>query len=72
MYYKLILKSHKINSKFRNFKNLALADYFASKIANIFIPFFLILKIHPNKITAINIFFSFLSTSIDSICKVDI
>jgi|TARA_B100001964_G_C14091035_1_gene534784 phosphatidylglycerophosphate synthase len=61
MYYKLILKSHKINSKFRNFKNLALADYFASKIANIFIPFFLILKIHPNKITAINIFFSFLT-----------
>jgi len=59
MYYKLILKSYKINSKNRKLKNIALADYFASKIANIFIPFFLILKISPNKITAINIFFSF-------------
>ena len=61
MYFKLILKSYKINSKIRKFKNLALADYLASKIANIFIPFFLIFKIHPNKITTINIFFSFLT-----------
>jgi phosphatidylglycerophosphate synthase len=69
MYFKLILKSHKINSRSRKIKSIALGDYIASKIANIFIPFFLILKISPNKITTINIFFSFLTIILVNISK---
>lgn len=69
MYYKLISKSYKINSKFRKFKNLAIVDYLAGKIANIFIPIFLILKINPNKITAINIFLSFLTVILVNISE---
>ena len=61
MYYKLVSKSYKINSKIRKFKQLAVADYLASKIANIFIPIFLILKINPNKITIINILLSLIT-----------
>ena len=60
-YYKLISKSYKINSKFKKLKNYAIVDYLASQIANIFIPIFLILKVNPNKITAIDLFFSFLT-----------
>ena len=40
MYYKLISKSYKINSRSRKFGDVALSDYLASKIANIFIPIF--------------------------------
>tara|TARA_Y100000590_G_C15704091_1_gene1007917 strand:- start:880 stop:1614 length:735 start_codon:yes stop_codon:yes gene_type:complete len=61
MYFKLISKSYKINSKYRKFKNISICDYLSSKIANIIIPFFLILKINPNQITVLNIFFSFLA-----------
>ena len=61
MYFKLISKSYKINSKYRKFKNESVCNYLSSKIANIIIPIFLILKINPNQITALNIFFSFLA-----------
>ena len=61
MYYKLICKSAGINSKVREFKNVSIVSYLVSRIANIFIPIFLILKIKPNIITLINVLLSFVT-----------
>jgi len=59
MYFNLLKKSFKINSSYRNFNSVSISGYLINRIANFFIPIFLILKIKANTVTMINFFVGF-------------
>lgn len=56
MYLNLLKKSFQINSSYRSFNSISISGYLINRLANFFIPIFLILKVKPNTITTINFF----------------
>ena len=56
MYISLLKKSFQINSSYRRFNSISVSGYLINRLANFFIPIFLILKVKPNTITVINFF----------------
>lgn len=54
MYFSLLKKNHRLDSKTKSLKNLSLLNYLFTKLAGFFTPIFYILKFQPNTITFLN------------------
>ena len=61
MYYNLLIKSFKTNSKKVTLKTSSFSAFIINRLSNLFVPIFIILKIKPNTITVLNFFVCILS-----------